>query len=250
MNLRRPKLFILALTAVVVLGCADTGAPQTVVVHVPPRQVQVTEWPDQSGVVPVWCAFQIKDAWASPIFRGSGTVVRKEGGKWWILTCEHVISFQSLKWVGVTGVKIYLGNGKRLCTVFRRDPLSDLAVLEIVDPGASWRPYRVSTEALAMGQKVFSLGVGLVPPLGEGDPPVYATHTQPGHVSSATVDPQIPTNCSIKGGFSGGPLLNTRGELIGVNRAANGPGYSYHIPITQAMIVEEVWTTPARPSGP
>jgi serine protease Do len=170
------------------------------------------------------------------IVNGTGCVVREDG---LILTNEHVIQ-------GARSVVAVFHDGTRSpASVVAADPRGDLAVLRVPREGlrplpwCRWEEVQRGQWALALGNP-YGLGgdghacvsVGVIsnlgrrlPGLGVGDDRYYAN--------------MIQTTAAIHPGHSGGPLLNARGELIGVitavyTRAGTDEGLGFAIALTPA----------------
>jgi S1-C subfamily serine protease len=132
---------------------------------------------------------------------GSGFIVRENG---YIVTNHHVIENAKEIWVVVPGRPTEMR-----ATVMMDDSLHDLALLKIRDNNDYDVLHVVSSDVASVMDDVFVFGYPLEPILGDG---VSASHGQinalrPGFLQiDATVNP----------GNSGGPVLNDRGEVIGV----------------------------------
>lgn len=164
---------------------------------------------------------------------GSGVVIRPDG---YILTNEHVVQ-QSGK------VQIQLSNEKKLnARLVGADSDSDLAVLKVDD--AKSLPYLPlgTSEDLLIGETVIAIGnpFGLSHTVTTG---VVSAVNRSLNTGERTYFDFIQTDASINPGNSGGPLLNIKGELIGINTAIYGKaqGIGFAIPISRAKrIVEEL----------
>jgi S1-C subfamily serine protease len=163
---------------------------------------------------------------------GSGFVTNANGV---ILTNAHVVS-------GADRVKVTLKDGRTFPGMVRGiDQPSDLAVVKIdgenlpVAPIGNSSQVQVGDWAIAVGNP---LGLDNTVTLG-----IISTLKR----SSATVglaDKRldfIQTDAAINPGNSGGPLLNDRGEVIGINTAirANAQGIGFAIPIDRAKAIQE-----------
>ena len=163
---------------------------------------------------------------------GSGVLVSDDG---YILTNHHVIS-------GVTNVRVALWDGRIANAQFvGSDPESDLAVLKInveglpVAPIAESRPVQVGDVVLAIGN---ALGLSHTVTMG------IVSATGRNQLGSIPFEDFIQTDAAIYAGNSGGALINTQGELIGINtRNLSGvPGVEnigFAIPSTIAKRVME-----------
>ncbi len=165
---------------------------------------------------------------------GSGTVIDREGH---ILTNYHVVG-------GARQVSVTLAGGdERDGRVIGVDPENDLAVVKIDPRGLHLTviPFGRS-EDLLVGQKVLAIGnpfalsrtltTGVVSGLGR---PVRADN-------GAILQAMIQTDASVNPGNSGGPLLNSRGEMIGINTTIISPsggsvGIGFAVPIDTARRV-------------
>ena len=155
---------------------------------------------------------------------GTGFVISIEGH---ILTNHHVID-------GASRIKVrFFDEREAQAEVVGVDPNTDIALLKVPTiPGMT--PLALGdTEALEVGDWVLAIGN-----------PLGLTHTVTAGIVSARGRTDIPlngkisymdfiqTDASINPGNSGGPLLNTRGEAIGINTAiAQGQGIGFAIPI-------------------
>jgi serine protease Do len=160
---------------------------------------------------------------------GSGVIVSKEGH---ILTNHHVIA-------GMTEVRVQLTDGRNLAAaLIGSDPATDIAVLRIDTPGIEPLPLGDS-DVLRVGQQVFAVGnpYGLDESVTRGI--VSAKGRQ---MSSDSAIEHIQHDAAVNQGNSGGPLLNVRGEIIGINsqifsRTGGWQGISFAIPSNTARRV-------------
>jgi serine protease Do len=160
---------------------------------------------------------------------GSGVIVSKEGH---ILTNHHVIA-------GMTEVRVQLTDGRNLAAaLIGSDPATDIAVLRIDAPGIEPLPLGDS-DVLRVVQQVFAVGnpYGLDESVTRGI--VSAKGRQ---MSSDSAIEHIQHDAAVNQGNSGGPLLNVRGEIIGINsqifsRTGGWQGISFAIPSNTARRV-------------
>lgn len=168
---------------------------------------------------------------------GSGVLISDDG---YIVTNNHVISDDD---GGVAPeINITLHNRKSYkAKVIGRDPASDIAVLKIDDTKL---PYLVfgNSENIQLGQWVLAIGYPLTLETTVTAGIVSATGRSIGINSrqvrrgDTPVENFIQTDAAVNQGNSGGALVNTSGELIGVNSAILAPngtyaGYSFAIPV-------------------
>jgi serine protease Do len=160
---------------------------------------------------------------------GSGFIISADG---YVLTNHHVID-------GASEVIVHLTDRRELkAKVVGSDPNTDVAVLKVE---ATSLPYMRLSDSrnLKPGQWVLAIGspfgfdhsvtAGVVSGLG-----------RPSLDSSQRYVPFIQTDVAINRGNSGGPLMNTSGEVVGINSQifSNSGGYmgvSFAIPIEVAM---------------
>jgi len=172
---------------------------------------------------------------------GTGFIVSEDG---LILTNKHVI------WDEQADYAVIDNEGRKFdAQVLARDPLQDLAVLRIKGE----EPFPVvdlgNSDALRIGQTVIAIGnvlaefknsvsVGVVSGLGR-------TITASGGGMVQVLEDVIQTDAAINPGNSGGPLLNLKGEVIGINTAMaiGGENIGFAIPINRAKkAIEQVKT--------
>jgi S1-C subfamily serine protease len=166
---------------------------------------------------------------------GSGVIVRREGI---ILTNAHVVGT-------ARQVEIGLADGRRVqAEVIGRDPSIDIAVVRMPVTNAPVAPVGDS-DRLEVGQDAIAIGnpLGLDRTVTSGV--VSAVNRNPVGIA---LEGLIQTDAAISPGNSGGPLLDSRGQVIGINTAVlSAPGASglgFAIPINLANdIVQQVLTT-------
>jgi serine protease Do len=166
---------------------------------------------------------------------GSGVVIRRDGV---ILTNAHVVGEAS-------GVRIGLADGREVdARVLGRDPTVDVAVVQVGRMDLPAAPLADSDELL-VGQTAIAIGnpLGLERTVTRGV--VSAINRSPRGVG---LDGLIQTDAAISPGNSGGPLLDSKGRVIGINTvvisAPGASGLGFAIPINLARdIAEQVLST-------
>ena len=168
---------------------------------------------------------------------GSGVIISSDG---YILTNNHVIA-------KADEVEVTL-NDKRSYTaeVLGADPNTDLALLKINEEELPYIPYG-NSEEVEVGEWVLAVGN-----------PFNLTSTVTAGIVSAkgrnidilreeyAIESFIQTDAAVNPGNSGGALVNTRGELIGVNTAiasntGSYAGYSFAVPVNIARkVVDDI----------
>jgi S1-C subfamily serine protease len=140
---------------------------------------------------------------------GSGFVVDKDG---YIVTNYHVIE-------GSQEVEVnFSGDDRVPARVVGSDPSTDLAVLKIGTQARALTPLPLgNSDAVRVGDAVVAIGnpFGLERSVTAGI--VSALQRDITAPNGYTIDKVIQTDAPINRGNSGGPLLNARGEVIGVN---------------------------------
>jgi len=164
---------------------------------------------------------------------GSGVIVREDG---YILTNHHVID-------GADQIEVDLNDHRSLpAQIVGSDPPSDLAVLKVnasrlpVLPLGNSDQTRVGDVVLAIGNP---LGIGQTVTMGI----ISAKGRQTG-LSNGSFEDFLQTDAPINRGNSGGALVNTNGELIGINSQILSPsggsiGLGFSIPSNMARSVME-----------
>ena len=171
---------------------------------------------------------------------GSGFIVSADG---YIVTNNHVIE-------GATRVRVRLLDGRTFdARTVGSDPNTDVAVLKVDATGltpaslGSSDKLRVGEWVLAIGNPLgddltFSVTQGIVSAKGRG---LGTSLASPGR-AGLDIQDFIQTDAAINRGNSGGPLVNVRGEVIGINSAIASmtgyyQGYAFAVPIDLARKV-------------
>ena len=161
--------------------------------------------------------------------RASGLIITPDG---YALTNNHVVD-------GATTVRVRLGDGREFeAKVAGRDPQTDLALLKIAATGLPVAPLGDST-TLRVGEPVMAVGN----PFGLEQTVTTGIVSATGRViGDGPYDDFIQTDASINPGNSGGPLINARGEVIGINtaivsRTGGSIGIGFAVPIQLAKFV-------------
>jgi serine protease Do len=167
---------------------------------------------------------------------GSGVIVNPDG---YILTNNHVVD-------GASDVQVTLSDKRQLkAKIVGTDPRTDIAVLKIPTSGLATVTLGDSAKA-KVGDIVLAIG----DPFGIGETVTMGIVSAKGRRDLRLEGPEgyedfIQTDASINPGNSGGALVNTRGELIGINTAiiSNGgggnQGIGFAVPVNMARSVME-----------
>jgi S1-C subfamily serine protease len=147
-----------------------------------------------------------------------------------ILTADHVVTREE-------DIKVGLPDGKTLtATLAGRDPGSDLALLRLAEKALS--PAKTSND-VKVGQLVLALGrpnhAGMQASWG-----IVTAISGPARTSrGGLLDEYLQTETTPYPGFSGGPLVNTEGEVLGLNTSGLTRGSSLTIPIKVAWRIAD-----------
>jgi len=174
---------------------------------------------------------------------GSGFILTQEGH---LLTNAHVVA-------GAEQVTVILKDGRRFAgEVLGSDPVTDVAVIKIKATGLPTVKLG-NSENLVPGQWAIAIGN----PLGLDNTVTQGIISATGRSSSDVGVPDkrvrfIQTDAAINPGNSGGPLLNDRGEVIGVNTAiiSGAQGLGFAIPIETARRISNQLLTKGRADHP
>jgi S1-C subfamily serine protease len=140
---------------------------------------------------------------------GSGFVLDRAGD---IVTNEHVVENGSNVTVGFSAGATFAAK------VLGTDPSTDLAVIRVMAPPSALRPLALAdSSSVEVGDTVYAIGnpfgldrtmtAGIVSALGRDIPAP----------NGLAITKAIQTDAAINHGNSGGPLLDTRGQVIGIN---------------------------------
>jgi S1-C subfamily serine protease len=161
---------------------------------------------------------------------GSGFIISKSG---YLLTNHHVIT-------GSSKIEVVFDNGFNMeATLIKSDEARDVALLKIT--GSGFKPLSINPdpEAAGVGTEVVAIGTPLDLKLNQTVTKGIVSgkrEMEDGHERKLNF---IQTDVSINGGNSGGPLLNTEGQVIGiatkklVGKGVEGIGFV--IPIGEAI---------------
>ncbi|MEE9208380.1 MAG: trypsin-like peptidase domain-containing protein [Gemmatimonadota bacterium] len=180
---------------------------------------------------------------------GSGFVISEDG---YLMTNNHVVD-------GALRIDVQLADGRRFEQVrlVGQDPTTDVALLKL-DASGLTPAVLGSSDETRVGEWVLAVGSPGFAPGGPG-PRTLTTTVTAGIVSakgrsldllgsgtnlSLAIEDFIQTDAAINPGNSGGPLVNARGEVIGINTAiltttTTYQGYSFAVPIDLAREVIE-----------
>lgn len=172
---------------------------------------------------------------------GTGFIISEDG---LVLTNRHVVREKDAEYT------IFTNDGKKFeAEVLARDPSQDLAIMRIksdytfpvVEMGDS-SEIRIGQTAIAIGNSLGefrnTVSVGVISGLGRS---ISATDGRMVQV----LEDVIQTDAAINMGNSGGPLLNLRGEVVGINTAValDAQNIGFSIPINKAeRMIESVIT--------
>jgi serine protease Do len=167
---------------------------------------------------------------------GSGVIISDDG---LVVTNNHVVTGAALLRVNVPGV-----DGSVNARVLGVSECSDLAVIQLEGDGYTALDYR--TEEVTAGVDVYAAGY----PASDADTiedvdytltrGIISSTTASGETSWASVDAVVEHDARIRGGNSGGPLLDESGRIVGINYAGiDESDQNYAIAIADAIGIIE-----------
>ena len=167
--------------------------------------------------------------------QGSGVILTSDG---YIVTNKHVVGSSTSFTV------VFSDNTSEEATVVGVDSLTDIAVLKVERTGLQAMDFG-SAENLSVGQIVYTIG----------NPYGYSWSFTDGSISglnrmvstsssSAVIPNMIQTNALVNPGNSGGPLLNSSGEMIGLissiySTSGSAEGISFALPVETVLDVAD-----------
>jgi len=171
---------------------------------------------------------------------GSGVIVSNDG---YILTNNHVVD-------GAEEVNVDLADGRALTArIIGTDKPSDLALLKV--DGSTFKPIAVgNSDAVKVGDVVLAVGnplnVGQTVTMG-----IISAKGRSSGVGDGSYEDFLQTDAPINHGNSGGALVNTRGELVGINsqilsESGGNIGIGFAIPSNMAKRVMDGLRTTGR----
>jgi len=160
---------------------------------------------------------------------GSGVVVRGDGV---IVTNNHVVDRADV-------IDVHFRDGRVMrARVLGTDPSTDLAVLKVDASGlptARW----ADSDAARVGEWVLAIGA----PFGLEATVTHGVLSAKGraNIGANAIEDYLQTDASINPGNSGGPLINLRGEVLGINTMiiGRGTGVGFAVPSRIARLVAE-----------
>jgi serine protease Do len=206
--------------------------PSVVSVNKVKELFEKSSWHEPLGTIPWyasirnWFADNLKTRKYSIENVGSGIILDSNG---YILTNYHVVE-------NLDRVLVKLSDGKEyFAKVLGYDTHTDLAALKISTLRRLPEPAFGESKALSVGEWVMAIGnpyglegtvtVGVISGIGRTD------------LGISHFENFIQTDASINPGNSGGPLINLKGQIVGINTAvaAIGSGVSFAIPVEMAL---------------
>jgi len=158
---------------------------------------------------------------------GTGFIIDPDG---YILTNHHVIE-------GADRIAVRLADGRTLrAERVGSDPDTDIALIKVSSPKPLPAAALGDSDTLRVGEWVLAIG----------NPLAYEHTVTVGVVSfigrklfDSSLDRYIQTDAAINFGNSGGPLINSRGEVIGINAAisSRASNIGFAVPINQASLI-------------
>lgn len=165
---------------------------------------------------------------------GSGFIISEDGT---IVTNKHVVVDKD------AGYTVLTNDGKKYSAkVLALDPVQDIAVIKIQNPDKKFPIIKLGdSDGIEIGQGAVAIGnalgefrntvsVGIVSGLGR------TISASGGQGFSETLEDVIQTDAAINPGNSGGPLLNLKGEVIGINvaMAQGAEAIGFAVPVNRA----------------
>jgi len=169
--------------------------------------------------------------------QGSGFVIDGNG---YITTNAHVVTTErSDSTVRADQVYVEFSDGNRVpARIVGEDPNADVALLKVDPQNLSLTPLHLGdSDSISVGEPVAAIGS----PFGEDQSlsvgVISATNRTVEGLTNFGIDNAIQTDASINPGNSGGPLLDAKGQVIGINEqiassSGSNSGVGFAIPVT------------------
>ena len=169
---------------------------------------------------------------------GTGVIVTADG---YIITNKHVVE-------NSTNLKVVLADGTTYekVKIVAEDPLNDIAYLKIDGANNLVAAELGDSKTLNIGQEVVAIGNALGQYAGTVTQGIVSGLNRTVRAASSsknsveTLSDMIQTDAAINSGNSGGPLVNAKGQVIGINTAvaseAQGIGFAIPISATKGML--------------
>lgn len=170
---------------------------------------------------------------------GSGVIISDDG---YIVTNNHVVD-------GATKLRVKLNDGRTYdAELIGKDSATDIALLKIDEKGLPTLPFG-SSDALRLGEWVLAIGspYNLQSTITAGivSAKARALGALSNNPADFSIESFIQTDAAVNPGNSGGALVNTRGELVGINTLIQSQtgsyiGYSFAVPesIVKKVVVD------------
>ena len=222
----------------------------------PEQPLDVSAIVDSISLSVVTVVSEISDATGSGRGTGTGVVITEDGE---IVTNAHVVD-------GATSVSVLFGNSidPVPAVVLASDPGNDLALIRVAPENLTGVELVPATfadpDSIDIGDEVVAVGFAL--DLDGGPSVTRGIVSAIGRtliLDDGALDGLIQTDAAISSGNSGGPLVNVRGEVVGINtavltssfdRAANNIGFaisvSEAIPVIEALRLQASGTERAQ----
>lgn len=159
---------------------------------------------------------------------GSGFIIDKKGI---VLTNYHVVEGQRRVFVTTNDNKVYKAK------VIRESPEDDLAILEIESPAKEFPHLKLGdSESIEVAEPVIAIGN----PFGLSFTVTSGIISAVGRTTPDGKEGMIQTDAAVNPGNSGGPLINMKGEAIGINtmiyttRGGGFIGVAFAVPVNKA----------------
>jgi S1-C subfamily serine protease len=155
-----------------------------------------------------------------------------------VLTADHVVEREE-------EIRVFLPDGSQVgATLAGRDPGTDLALLRLDSPAV--QPARVTPREPRVGQLVLALGRPLPGTLQASLGVVRSVGGPVRTGRGGLLERYLETDAVAYPGFSGGPLVDTAGRVVGINTSGLAQGVSITVPIQLAWSVAEILLTEGR----
>lgn len=231
-------LIVLSITGCIAPEVFTPPPPSNATETIEPNWTFPTTYNQSSALLPSFSAVvtKVKPAVVSvttEVAKGSGFVIDGEQG--YIATNEHVVA-------NAQNIEVTMDNGETFsASVVGKDALTDLAVIKV---DASDLPYTClgNSSSLAIGEWVLAIGNAFGMGLRVTEGIISGLDVAITLLSGENLYALIETTAAINPGNSGGPLVNMKGEVVGITSAkilgAENMGYAISSNIAKPIIEE------------